>query len=39
MAKRTVRQAVLTKVNEALGTNVQDIVQLGDAYKRYFFLY
>lgn len=29
MAKRAVRQAVLTKVNEALGTNVQDIVQLG----------
>ncbi|MGL5900249.1 MAG: DUF7149 domain-containing protein, partial [Lactobacillaceae bacterium] len=29
MAKRAVRQAVLTKVNEVLGTNVQDIVQLG----------
>lgn len=29
MAKRAVRQAVLTKVNEVLGTNAQDIVQLG----------
>lgn len=29
MAKRAVRQAVLTKVNEALGTDFDNIVQLG----------
>ena len=29
MAKRAVRQAVLSKVNQVMGWNVQDIVQLG----------
>lgn len=29
MAKRAVRQAVLTKANEVLGTNYSDIIQLG----------